>query len=113
MSAKKSGALNPMYNKPKSIEFQAMMDGQWGDKNPMCKATYVWDIANKIQLGPFPSKSILTMFHVGPKAYYRALQTGLPHNGYYYSREPFVQTFVQPFVQPFVHNDVHNDKKSS
>jgi hypothetical protein len=89
MSLLKKGSLNPMYGKNKSAAFKFFMGCTNGSDNPNYKPIFVWDIENKIQLGPFGSKSILSMFHISGPKYYEYLDSGLSYKGYYYSRKPF------------------------
>jgi len=88
MSAAKGGANNPMFGRDKSLQFDHFSDVNKfvsGPSNPSYKGTYVLDVENNLQYGPYLKADVLTTYSISSKKYYSVLNKDAAYLGYKYS----------------------------
>lgn len=99
MSSMKEGSDNPMYGKgghPSRYHFDSMsqhMAFQSGSDNPKYKGTYVLNVSEGIQYGPFLKSEALSVFQVSSRKYYEVLNTSDQYKGLMFKNQrPFDRT---------------------
>lgn len=106
MSISSSGDSNPASD-PDSLAryyFDASRAEpfDFGSNNPQWKGTYILDIDNFIQYGPFSKADTLMFFHISSRKYYLVLNTDVAYKGYKYrNRFPFnIEEYGVPVSNP-------------
>lgn len=118
MARNVKGSKNPFYGKRHSWDSrEAMAEAKRGENNPnfdpdspgrypfdehraaafssgehnlKWKGTYVLDVANSVQYGPYSKADTLIAFRISSRKYYEYLNTGLVYKGHSYRNErPF------------------------
>ena len=98
MREAKLGSANPMYGVPASGEYllsQEYFRFKPGSENPSYVGTYVLDVKENIQYGPYLKADVLKEYHISSRKYYEHLNTGKAYNGYMYSHKQFSNAKVQ------------------
>lgn len=102
MSASKSGPNNPNYQENSYGRYYFDMSRaepfQAGSLNPQWKGTYVLDVNQNVQYGPFSKGDALSTFHISPRKYYQVLNTDTAYKGYKYQNiDPFdIEKYGKP-----------------
>jgi hypothetical protein len=88
-SSMKGGYLNPMFGKEKHPYFE-MMQGTFGAgaDNPSYKGTYVLNVEECKQYGPYLKREVLATYKISSRKYYEYLNTNKAYKGFKYSHKP-------------------------
>lgn len=92
MSIAKQGSNNPMHGVPASGEYllhQEHSRFKPGVHNPSYVGTYVLDVTNNVQYGPYFKADVLREYHISSRKYYLHLNNNTVYKGYMYSHTRF------------------------